>query len=177
MNLDDAARIHPDFDRLISYWRRKIVPPEDIPRRTAIDLMELRVIAPRMVLIDRETGEPGSSLYKWRFSGTFLRDIIGVEMTGRYLHEVADTETLRQTIEAYDSVVNKHEANFWTRNIGIQTEDRSYISYSRLILPLLGDADEVEHMIGVYVFDESRAWTAAAEPQQWRFVVEQAHGG
>ncbi|MEQ8667002.1 MAG: PAS domain-containing protein [Rhodospirillales bacterium] len=177
MDLEDVARLNADYGLLISYWRGKIVPPAEIPRRADLELMDLHAIAPRLVMIDVESDDNGQPLYKWRFSGTFLRDVIGVEMTGMYLHEVADAETARQTVEAYRSVVKRHEAHFWTRNIGIQSLDRSFVTYSRLILPLLGTGDDVEHMIGVYVFDETRAWTTTAQQQQWRFVIEQPQGG
>jgi len=143
---------HESFRRLYNFWTRHGSP--DGPARLAgLDLMEIYPIVPMLVLVDLEGEMTGEHRFKWRLAGTLLRNLVGVEMTGRYLDEIATPEMTVLSDETYCGILRTREPHVWRQEVAIQTTDRSYVEYDRLLLPLLGASGEAEHLIGVYAFD------------------------
>ena len=172
MDLDAVAGLHDDYRTLIDFWRAKKPADEPAPRFRDIDLMDLYTIAARLIIVDVETGAGSDRVYRWRYAGSALRDFIGIELTGRYLHDTADAATTRDTSKIYAEIAQNGGHHYWERKLGLKDEDRSFLSYSRLILPLLGGDGAVRHFIALYVLPQQTSAREDHKPQTWDLVPD-----
>ncbi len=143
--------LHADLARVIENRRALFAEEGRVPLIREIDLMDFYDIASRMIIADR-VGEIPDETYYWRFAGSTFRDIWGMELTGKFLHETHDSETTAAAIEVYRNMAENSLPHYWVRPAGVIHEDRSYIHYERVFLPLADDAGELAHFLGVYVF-------------------------
>ncbi|MGJ3259014.1 MAG: PAS domain-containing protein [Rhodospirillales bacterium] len=173
MDLDAVAGLHDDYRTLIDFWRAKKPADKPAPCLHDVDLMDLYAIASKLVIVDIETGTGGERAYRWRFAGTALRDFIGIELTGRYLHDTADETTNRDTAAIYAEIARNGGHHYWERKLGLKDRDRSFLSYSRLILPLLGGDGTVRHFIALYVLPRRRGPQDDHKPGTWDLVPEE----
>lgn len=172
MDLDDVAALHNDYRILIDFWRARKPADKLGPYLRGFDLMDIYPIASRLVIVDTETAEDGVLQYRWRYAGSELRNFIGIELTGRCLHDTADEDTARVTAEIYADLAKNGGHHYWARKLGLIDGARSYLRYSRLLLPLLAADDTVRHFVGLYVLPTSRITGEDVKPQNWNLVPE-----
>ena len=172
MDLDDVAALHNDYRILIDFWRAR--KPADMlaPYLRGFELMDIYPIASRLVIVDAETADDGALRYRWRYAGSELRNFIGVELTHRYLHDTADEDTARVTAGIYADLARNGGHHYWERKLGLIDGARSYLSYTRLILPLLAGDGTVRHFIGLYVLPKRPLSSDDIKPQNWNLVPE-----
>ncbi|MBO6949549.1 MAG: hypothetical protein JJ855_16325 [Rhodospirillales bacterium] len=172
MTLDDVAALHSDYRILIDFWRARKPADKHAPYLRGFELMEIYPIASRLVIVDSEPTDSGVLRYRWRYAGSELRNFIGVELTRRYLHDTADEDTARVTAEIYADLARNGGHHYWERKLGLIDGARSYMGYTRLLLPLLGGDDIVRHFIGLYVLPTLRVADEDVKPQNWNLVPE-----
>ncbi|MBO6947245.1 MAG: PAS domain-containing protein [Rhodospirillales bacterium] len=143
--------LHADLARVIEHWRALYATKGQAPLIRDIDLMDFYDIAGRMIIADR-VGEPPKEKYYWRFAGATFREIWGMELTGKFLHETHDAETTRAATEVYRTMAANSLPHYWVRPAGVIHEDRSHIHYERVVLPLANATGDLSHFLGVYVF-------------------------
>lgn len=143
--------LHTDLARVIEHWRVLWAEGGRVPQIRDIDLMDFYDIADRMIIADR-VGEIPDETYRWRFAGSTFRQIWDMELTGKYLHETHDAETTSAAIEVYRNMAANSLPHYWIRPAGVIHEDRSYIHYERVIMPLANADGDLAHFLGIYVF-------------------------
>ncbi len=137
------------------YWQRKYDANATIPRLTDIDLMDLYIEAPHLFIADRieQADTEFGHVYRWRYWGTAVRNLTGVETTGKLLHETHQAQGAAEAIADYDAVLAEGRPSYWKRNVRTMAEDRSFLRYERIVFPLSASAGTTGHILGVCVFD------------------------
>lgn len=140
--------------RVDEYWWEKCAAadPGPFPRVKDINLMDLHDIADHLLLGDVVRKEGHATRYRWRFWGSKLATYFGMEMTGRFIDEGYTPDATRQITAAYDWIVANREPHFWLRRSGLAFEDQNHLAYERLIFPVLGETDEIDHLFGIITF-------------------------
>ncbi len=172
MDLDAVSNLNPDYLLLVDYWQQRRPADGIAPYYRDFDLMDLYPVAARLVIVDTETDADGNFVYRWRYAGSELREFVGIELTGRYLHDTADETTSRDTADIYRDLARNGGHHFWERKLGLIGGERSFLRYSRLVLPLLASDDTVRHYIGLYVLPQRNASPDGQRPENWSLVPE-----
>ena len=150
-----ATGYPPSFAKLVDYYARQ--GGGAAPRLSDIELMDIYDLVPDMVLIDLEGALEGAHRFRWRLAGGNLGHVIGLEMTGRYLDEIAAPATAAEADETYCRVLKTGEWHAWRHRVDVQAADRQHLEYVRLLMPLLDETGAPRHLIGIYDFDAIRA--------------------
>ncbi len=123
---------------LYAYWHNLALRRGGVPLREDFDPAEVLRLLPHIFIVEKEV-DTGRFLF--RLSGTAIRDIMGVENTGRYLDELLDGEDLANVASMFDEVMAHGTC---MRSIeGLTYSDRSYLRVEILRLPLVhGDGSQ-----------------------------------
>ncbi len=78
---------HPRTIALYECWRSKCTA-DDIPRRNAIDPVEIPNLLPNISIVDIERS--AGLRFKIRLFGTALSDLVGEDRTGFYMEDIGD---------------------------------------------------------------------------------------
>jgi hypothetical protein len=137
---------HPLLKQLYAYWLGKRAGICMPPRR-AIAPDELRGLLPHLLLIDVVAAE---QRYRYRLAGTHIREFFGREITGLHLDEIADGQPYRHFKAIFDTVaqlpaINYYASEFWW-------EQRHWLHYQRLLLPLSDDGLSVNMLVGASIY-------------------------
>mgnify|MGYP003979458289 FL=1 len=141
---------HEDYATLFEFWRSACTSDEDCPKLRALNLMDVYLIAPRLVIIDVE-GDAPDRRFRWRYAGTGIRYLTGVEMTNRYADEMFTNHAREQCNAVYGGICDTGQPHFWHYSVSLQDSRLSYREYGRLLLPVMDDDGKVSHLICVYV--------------------------
>jgi hypothetical protein len=142
LELDPTTDRYPDLQRVLAYWQRKR-GGRLAPSRTDIDPAELVAVLPRIMLAD-VLSDPLD--FRYRLSGTGIRNIHGNDMTGR------SPRTLEPP--AYGALIFAHYCEAVRRRepllhlIVLDAYQRSR-SYARLLLPLSSDGEHITMLMAV----------------------------
>lgn len=138
-----------------SYWQSRHNALGGIPSLQNLDLMDIYRLAPSVVILDVIKDESPSLQFKWRFVGTKLREVFfAVELTGNFVHSHGDNKWAEKVQACYESIVATCNPHMWRCRERIFSNAREPVPYTRLLLPVTGNADTVEHIIGIYVQDQ-----------------------
>jgi hypothetical protein len=127
---------------LLEYWVSKCDAGR-YPSRSAIEPGEITHILPYVFIVERLNGE--KSDYRFRLVGTQIVNIEG-ECTGRLLSELlSDRDRYPEAWKQYDECCMgvtyvRHQSLGWT--------GKKYIDYETVLLPLYGDGENVDYLIG-----------------------------
>jgi hypothetical protein len=127
----------------LEYWVSKCDAGR-YPSRSAIEPGKIAHILPYIFIIERSDGE--KSDYRFRLVGTQIVNIEG-ERTGRLLSELfPDRDRYRDVWKQYDEccmgvTYARYQNLGWT--------GKKYIEYETVLLPLSGDAGNVDYLIGI----------------------------
>lgn len=142
IELSLATDRYPDLVRVLAYWERKR-GRRFAPRRHDIDPADLVDVLPRVMLADVLQNPLG---FRYRLSGTAIRDIHGKEMTARTPRDLKPV--------SYAALIHSHYCECVHRRtpvlhlIVLDAEEQSR-SYARLLLPLSEDDQEVTMLMAV----------------------------
>ncbi|HVI88985.1 MAG TPA: hypothetical protein VM659_11810 [Dongiaceae bacterium] len=141
------------FDHFISHWERLARKVGGYPARGDIDALELGIeLLPNIFLID-VVAKAFSSTPRFRFR--LLGDaILQRERTrpGQYLDGLGSTNDLTAIREHYEDCLSG-KVSLRRSNLGWEADDRRFMEYSTIVLPLSGDARSVDTLIGLVVYD------------------------
>lgn len=140
---------YPEFRELAAVWRRH-GGGDTLPRRRSIDLMDTYRIAANLVVLDLEGDFDGVCRFRWRYAGSALRTLAGMEITGRYDADVFHPEHLDRLRTVYADILRTGQPHAWRHHVISPDQSRDFLYYHRLMLPLADDAGEPRHLIGVY---------------------------
>jgi hypothetical protein len=138
----------PRFRELFDYWLSK-TPPGRLPGRQHIDPLEIPHLLPGVALFD--VLRNGTALrFRWRLLGTALVDAIGDDYTGRFVDEVGLLTIKYEAVHrVFSEIVHDKKPNYW--ETPLTRGGRDFICLQRLALPLAGDGNTVDMIIGYYI--------------------------
>jgi hypothetical protein len=139
--------LHPEFCRFLDYWKSLVPEDGTPPSRREFDLLELPDLAPRILILE-DIEQEGKIRTRYRYFGSKHREIIGRELTGLYLDEVWDRQSLDESNQLYALIREIREPHFWKRHV--EYSDAIVIGYERLICPLCNNGETVDMMIGLW---------------------------
>ncbi len=143
--------LHPNLRALLNYWQARIGPDGRLPAYADVDLMDLYRIATHLIVADI-VGDIPHENYVWRYAGSTLRDIWGVELTGRSIHQSHDGDLAVDAIAIYREMARDRTHHYWLRPAGVFGADKSHIHYERVMVPFAGADGSCRHLMGVYAF-------------------------
>ena len=89
---------------LYDYWRALSQRCGGIPQRDDLDPAEIPSLLPFVFIVEKL---PEGGRYRFRLSGTAIREIMGWENTGRHLDELLEGEDLRYVTAMFDQVLSQ----------------------------------------------------------------------
>ncbi len=136
----------PRLLALHAYWdRRRQGRP--MPPRSAIDPADIPALLPAVFLVD-VLESPRD--YRFRLAGTDLREVIGVELTGRRVGDVLPPDFATDVRIRWDAVVEQRRPMVCKGHLWI--EHREFIRWQDIILPLSTDGRTVDKLLGAITF-------------------------
>lgn len=140
--IDLADISEPALCGLYAYWdalRGRGLPP----RRADIDPLDMRAFLPHVFLT--ETADHIDD-FRFRLYGTAVVEGFGEDRTGRRFEQHAYIENVHEVNAGYLFVRDNGRPHYLPNRVVSHWLD--YRGYSRLLLPLFGDGDRVEMIIG-----------------------------
>lgn len=140
--------------RFLEYWRGKA--GEGLPRRRAIEPMEIVALLPSVFLIDvlpgaeGQSGEQAPEDFRFSLIGEEVLDRYG-PLRGRTLREQMSDAELHRTLEEHRLCVTAR-LPVYVVNSERTAADGDGLLYQRLLLPLTDDSDAVTSLAGIMVF-------------------------
>jgi hypothetical protein len=144
---DIAAPIDPIVARIFAYWQSKR-RGDAVPRRADIDPTELRGLVNHVMLYD--VVEPGR-LFRIRLVGQAIVDFVGVNNTGKWVHETLPPGASERMVEILTSVV-VNRAPRCRAGFAYWHLAKAYRHYEACFLPLLGDGESVDKILSGHTF-------------------------
>jgi hypothetical protein len=148
---DLAAPSDPNIVEIFQYWDKKR-GARRMPRRTEIDLAELRGLVHNLMLLD--VVEPGR-LYRVRLVGGAIVDFAGLNITGEWAETRMPPDAAAQMIAILTSVVITRAPRFRAGR-AYWHAGKSYRRYEACFLPLSPDDDRVDKIMTGIAFDKMR---------------------
>lgn len=142
---------NPSHQEIFAYWLSKRTAGR-LPGREDVDPMEVPLILPWMGLVDVDRlGE--NFRFRYRLIGTGLVARLGRDSTGKWFDEIYDPELRERHAGDYVDVVRTAAPKL--SRVQVPIEERSFLSYERLTLPLAADGTNVDMLLVVVAFDEA----------------------
>ncbi|MGH6892244.1 MAG: PAS domain-containing protein [Dongiaceae bacterium] len=159
LELDSRARswiaTNPDrrWTPLLEYWNRLARRHGRLPKRTAIDPLELPAgLLPNIFLVDavRAAGAPAPR-FRFRLLGAAIAERETVR-PGQYLDDLptdkAPDEMTRQYLECLERRVSIR-----SMNLAWDHPTKEFITYHVMLLPLSDDGAEVDTLLGLAIYE------------------------
>ncbi|MDF1794206.1 MAG: PAS domain-containing protein [Thalassobaculaceae bacterium] len=149
LTLGDSGETLEDIDlqHVFAYWRRA-AGSGSAPRRQDIDPpLQLPKFLPTTILFDVVRDAAGRFMtLRYRLIGTQLVEYAGRDPTGLTVEEAFGKEFKARDREIYDRVIGE-QACFCGRRVSLVDRRQLFESYSRLVMPLLGDRSETVDIV------------------------------
>ena len=126
------------------YWLSCWPAPTRLPGRQHLDPTEVPKLLPNLWLLDVE-GPPRR--YRYRLIGTAVVTAMRGDCTGRTLDELLEGEALTETLRVMDRIVETGRPD-WRSGLPLIHADRRFNLLERLLLPLAGDGETVDMLLG-----------------------------
>lgn len=153
---DEQDTLDQTCAEVFDYWRQCANKVGGIPRLIDIDLMDLWPHASRMCILDVDrVSVPGEVRFRWRFAGTLMRELVGFELTGRYLDEIF--EDAEEVISVHKRIASSGNLHYWRRSIQNTIANWAPTPYERLSMPLRDRDGDVGHILSIVIWPHDRA--------------------
>lgn len=159
----DGLEMHPKLHDLYDYWNR-LRGDRSMPARRDIDPTDIPALLPNVLVT--EIVDP-AGIYRFRLAGTGIRDIAGVEVTGKRLDEVLDPGPYFDYLVSIHKDVAAEKRPLFTRTAVTSQNGAVLRTTGRLVMPLSSDGETVDALIGAMYLDDGLAWppVSTAEPK------------
>ncbi len=157
-----ASPTHPRTTALYEYWSSKRITDE-IPRRSAIDPVEIPNLLPNISIVDIEQG--AELRFKIRLFGTALSELVGEDRTGFYVEDIGDgmiSSTRAEAIRRWETTCQRaHDRRKPVFSIGTRSDPyRNHHIIHTCAIPLADiSGNDVVQIIGLIEVE-----TKASEP-------------
>lgn len=154
--LPAGAESDPAFARLHDYWLRKTRKSLDggarLPSRADIDPLEIpRELLPDIGLLEVERQGPdspwGARRYRIRLFGSALESMTGANETGRYYDETVEPAGYAVLARLLGTVIDERRPLYFAAPSA--AAGRGFLWFGRLALPLAGDGEQVDMILGL----------------------------
>ncbi len=149
--------LHPDLQLVLDYWSDLKTTLARLPALDEIDLMDLWEVAPKLFIADFEESADQRSRFRWRYWGTGLVEYSGAELTGKYFDQTHTEEAVVEAGAVYRWVLESGEPHYWRQGVRTIDVDKTFLSYERIVLPLLNREGKPGHLLGIAVPIEAHA--------------------
>ena len=140
----------PALRRLAGYWQQRHRPRGGLPGRSDIDPSDFVWLLGRVFLIEVLQERPELD-FRFRLFGSQMAQVYGRDLTGRRLSEIDDREFSAALRPDYMAVV---ETGLPSHRRGrLEWSGRGHIGYERILLPLAGDGERVDMLLGASIYD------------------------
>ncbi len=136
----------PQLRQLLAYWEAKR-GDRRLPARGDIDPAEIPQLLPDLIMVD--TG-PTLDSFRYRLFGTRVCAGFGHERTGMRFSDLPRIENFDAVYEDYWLTCRERAPHYFHGQIASLPSEFS--TYSRLLLPLSSDGEEVDIILGGFVF-------------------------
>lgn len=145
LDLEKDLPRYPDLCFVLDYWKSK-KGKRLAPTRADIDPVDIPRILPRVMLVDVETTAQGEPDFRYRLSGTGIRDVHGYDATGLRPREL--------TPAIYGQLIHAHyraavEARQPLAHVIAMITNKKQRSYARIILPLANEEGKIDKLMTV----------------------------
>lgn len=146
-----SAAVPPDCDariaRVLGYWRSIHPAPDRLPGRQHVEPTLLSDVLRWIWLVDVQRAP---MRFRYRLVGTGHREVIGKDLTGRWIDEAFPDFPRMQGYADFLAVAGG-EPSYCRRRPEFPVGEK-YVSMERLLLPLARDGVSVEMMLGVTLY-------------------------
>ncbi|HVJ40134.1 MAG TPA: PAS domain-containing protein [Dongiaceae bacterium] len=142
-----AAQLDRRFRQLVDYWSAKREAGR-LPGRGQIRPEELSGLLPYLILYDIVSATEGYR-FRARLVGTHFVELLGKEISGRFLDEVAYAPRYPELHQRLVMVIETKLPDFGIASLN--NPDRNFIQYGHLTLPLAEDGEHVDMLLGARI--------------------------
>lgn len=127
------SKLHPTLMRFRDVWI-DLKGDHDMPGPDEFSLEHFAEFMPNICLIDVEPQSGTARRFRYKLVGQSLCEIIGADVTGRYLDEVYGEDAYDWLQSEYEEAIRNRKPSYhsFLRN----TVDNALIFYERLLLPI-----------------------------------------
>nr|WP_298683711.1 PAS domain-containing protein [uncultured Dongia sp.] len=144
----------PEFTAIYELWRAKVRSGR-LPSRADFDPADLpHAILRHMLLFDVER-HPDRLRFRFRLASTGFVDLVGREVTGTYIDELAPPDRTDPVREALEEISNTGRPIFLASRLTLVSKDYYYVK--RLGLPLAQDGVRVDMIMASFLPKERSA--------------------
>jgi hypothetical protein len=136
----------PAIAAAVAYWQEK-AGTAAMPSRAQIDPIEMRSFLRKILIIDVMAN--GDFVY--RLCGTEITEANHQDLTGRRADEASLGASAPQFLDAYRRTIAAREPVFFIGRMWWQ--DRGYVSFEQVMLPLSSDGQAVDKLLCVVDFE------------------------
>jgi hypothetical protein len=143
---DVAGAQSPAIAAAVGYWRSKAAS-RTMPSRAELDPIEMRSFLRKILIIDlMENGD-----FVFRLCGTEISEGNRQDLTGRRADAASLGASAPQFLDAYRRTIAARAPVFFVGQMWWQ--ERGYISFEQVILPLSSDGEAVDKLLCVVDFE------------------------
>ena len=150
----------PKLRQLYDDWNSRRQGRE-FPSRADFDPFELKYVLGTLSLVD-VLRDP--LRFRYRLHGSTMADLIGTDMTGKYLDEMTDRRYYEKANATFTEVVEMGTPTFGSYR-RLMTDRRTW-DYEVLVLPLSGDGQTIDMLISCSIIHDLNS----DFPINWRLV-------
>jgi len=143
-----ATQLDHRFRQLVDYWTSKRVG-DRLPGRQHIRPEELHALLPYLLLYDIVIPPAGGYRFRVRLVGTHFVELLGKEISGRFLDETAYGPRYAELHQRLVTVIETRLPDFGIASLN--NPERSFIQYGHLTLPLAEDGEHVDMLLGARI--------------------------
>lgn len=168
--MSDLDRLqHPRARKLFVMWN-DWRGARTMPTRNELDLGALKPVLPYMLILERS---PVSPRYIFRLAGTALREVTGIELTGRDLLDLWPAGMERIYMEqALDKVVGAQIASVF--RLRGETGNGHYLALEMLCLPVRVDNRRTVNVLGALLPFSAPFWLGDPMIRRYRLIERTA---
>ncbi|HEV8388499.1 MAG TPA: PAS domain-containing protein [Dongiaceae bacterium] len=156
LDANAAAWIAANSDRrwalLLEYWNRVAQRVGRLPKRTEVDPLELPVeLLPNIFLVDVVRAAGGAPRFRFRLLGTAITQRERIR-PGQYLDEASGETIPGEMTQQYLACLERR-VGIRSTNLAWDHPTKKFITYRVLLLPLSGDGEAVDTLLGLAIYE------------------------
>ncbi|MDG2285571.1 MAG: PAS domain-containing protein [Alphaproteobacteria bacterium] len=136
-----------ELQALLDYWNGKRAG-RTMPLRSEIDPTEFPQLLPGICILELEFDLDRLQRAKFRLAGTDLYEMIGFEVTGKYVDEIVSPKVYGEISSQFDRCIRSRAPVY--RRFKWQGSVISEIVYERLFVPLGVTEEQVGFLLGMH---------------------------